>query len=227
MDNPVVSESEWIAARQELLAKEKELTALRDEVTRARREMPWRRIEHNYTFKDSRGTSTLHDLFGENSQLIVYHFMFGPGWDEGCPSCSFWADQYDVVDMHIKQRDVSLVAVSRADWREFEPFKRRMGWHFRWVSSAGNSFNRDFNVSFPDEETGFYNFRESAVGREMPGISVFYRNKQGEIFHTYSTFSRGLDPLNATYQMLDLVPRGRNEEAFDFPMAWVKHHDRY
>lgn len=227
MKHKVVTESEWIAARQELLAKEKELAAFRDEVTRARQQLPWRRITESYTFQDSRGTSTLAELFGDRSQLIVYHFMFGPGWEEGCPSCSFWADQYDVIDMHIGQRDVALVAVSRADWREFEPFRRRMGWHFRWVSSAGNSFNRDFNVSFPDQETGFYNFREGGVGEEMPGLSVFYKNEAGEIFHTYSTFSRGLDPLNVTYQMLDLVPRGRDEQDLDFPMAWVRHHDRY
>lgn len=227
MKHKVVTESEWIAARQELLAKEKELAAFRDEVTRARQQLPWRRITESYTFQDSRGTSTLAELFGDRSQLIVYHFMFGPGWEEGCPSCSFWADQYDVIDMHIGQRDVALVAVSRADWREFEPFRRRMGWHFRWVSSAGNSFNRDFNVSFPDQETGFYNFREGGVGEEMPGLSVFYKDEAGEIFHTYSTFSRGLDPLNVTYQMLDLVPRGRDEQDLDFPMAWVRHHDRY
>ena len=223
----VQNDAAWITARQELLAKEKEFSKLRDELTAARQALPWRRIEKEYEFESDQGKFTLNDLFAGKSQLITYHFMYGPGWQEGCQRCSFWADQYDTVNLHIGQRDVSLTVISRAPWREFQQFKERMGWQFHWLSSFENTFNSDFNVSFPDQETGFYNYRETRVGEELPGLSVFYRDDSGDIFHTYSCYARGLDPLNATYQMLDLVPHGRNEGDLPFPMAWVKLHDKY
>ena len=221
------NEEEWITARQELLAKEKEFSKLRDELTAARQALPWRRIEKEYEFESDQGKFTLNDLFAGKSQLITYHFMYGPGWQEGCQRCSFWADQYDTINLHIGQRDVSLTVISRAPWREFQQFKERMGWQVQCLSSFEKTFNSDFNVSFQDQETGFYNYRETRVGEELPGLSVFYRDDSGDIFHTYSCYARGLDPLNATYQMLDLVPHGRNEGDLPFPMAWVKLHDKY
>ncbi len=227
MNHAIVTPAEWIAARQALQAREKELTRLRDEVTRLRMQMPWCKVEQTYEFEGADGKMSLADLFGTKSQLIIYHFMYGPDWDEGCKSCSFWADQYDAINVHIGARDVALAVISRAPWQQFEAFRARMGWRFRWLSSSGNTFNQDFKVSFPGAETGFYNFRETRVMDEMPGLSVFCKDRQGSIFHTYGTFSRGLDCLNATYQMLDLVPKGRDEGGLSFPMAWVKHHDKY
>lgn len=225
--NKIVDQSTWTAARQSLLEKEKELTLLRDEVTKARQALPWKRVETDYKFSSSVGDRKLSDLFADRNQLIVIHFMYGPGWEEGCKSCSFWADQYDALIPHLGGRDVSLAVVSRAPWQDFDAFKKRMDWQFDWLSSADNSFNTDFNVSFPDQETGNYNFRETRVMEEHPGVSVFTRNAEDEVFHTYSLYSRGLDPLNATYQLLDLVPKGRDEEALPFSMSWVQHHDRY
>ncbi len=225
--NNVVNDKAWLEARRALLAKEKELTKLRDEVAKARQAMPWRKVEEHYIFDGPQGEVSLADLFDGKSQLIVYHFMYGPDWGEGCKSCSFWADQYDTIDMHIGARDVALACVSRAPLEQFEAFKQRMGWKFSWVSSVGNSFNRDYQVSFPGKQRGTYNYRETDVMEELPGLSVFYRDGDGAVYHTYSTYSRGLDALNATYQMLDLVPKGRDEKDLDYPMAWVRHHDNY
>ena len=225
--NPVVDHNAWIKARKELLAKEKQLTALRDEVAAARRAMPWQEVTRAYIFQGPEGDLTLADLFADKSQLIVYHFMYGPDWQEGCKSCSFWADQYDAINKHIGARDVAIACVSRAPLEVFTPFKQRMGWNFRWVSSAGSSFNEDYRVSFPGKTSGVYNYEETTVREELPGLSVFYKDDEDRIYHTYSAYSRGLDALNTTYQMLDLVPKGRDEQDLPFAMAWVKLHDQY
>lgn len=226
----VVSREEWLVSRKQLLAREKRLTRERDAIAAERRQLPWVKVEENYVFDSPEGKKTLAELFEGKSQLIVYHFMFGPDWQEGCPSCSFLMDHTDGILPHIAQRDVAFVAVSRASIEKIDAFKKRMGWKFRWVSSNANNFNRDYQVSFTKEELAKgveYNF---AIGgfpsTEAPGISVFY--KQGdEIFHTYSAFARGLETFVNTYNYLDLVPRGRDEEGFYFPMAWLRHHDRY
>jgi predicted dithiol-disulfide oxidoreductase (DUF899 family) len=227
----VVSHLEWLAARKQFLAKEKELTRLRDEVSRQRRELPWEKVEKQYTFDGPNGKVALNDLFGGRSQLIVYHFMFGPGWKEGCPSCSFIADQFDSIRVHMLQRDTNLVAISRATWPEIEAFKKRMGWKFPWFSSFGTDFNYDYNVSFSKAEIesgkNIYNYETSAFpSEEGPGASVFYR-EDGGIFHTYSSFGRGLDLMLNAYNFLDLTPKGRDEEGLPWPMAWVRHHDKY
>jgi predicted dithiol-disulfide oxidoreductase (DUF899 family) len=227
MSSKVVSDTEWVAARQALLVREKELAHLREEIAQARRDLPWRAVEEDYLFSGPDGDKRLSDLFGDKSQLITYHFMYGPQWEEGCKHCSFWADQYDTINLHIGARNVSLAVISRAPWEVFQGFKERMGWSFNWLSSAGNSFNSDYQVSFPDQETGNYNYRETKVMEEHPGLSVFTKTENGDIFHTYSTFARGLDPLNATYQMLDLVPLGRDEAELSYGMEWLRHHDRY
>ncbi len=229
--NPkVVSPAEWLAARKEFLKKEKEFTRLRDELSRQRRELPWEKVEKPYFFEGAKGKLTLGDLFETHSQLIVYHFMFVPGWKEGCPGCSFLADTFDGARPHIAQRDAMLVAVSRASLAEIEVFRKRMGWRFPWVSSAGSDFNFDYGVSFAKDEVGRgaadYNYGSGSRPEEAPGLSVFYRNRQGEIFHTYSTYARGLETLLPTYSFLDLTPKGRNE-ALPNPMSWVRHHDRY
>lgn len=225
----VADAEEWRKSRLELLAKEKELAKLRDQIAAERRELPWVPVTQDYVFEGPGGPCALADLFEGKSQLIIYHFMYGPGWDEGCKSCSFWADQYDAANMHIGARDVAIAVVSRAPLGDFAGFKERMGWRFPWYSSAGSTFNEDFHVSFDAPGTAAeYNFREtSAHGEEMPGLSVFALADDGQVCHTYSCYSRGLDPLNATYQMLDLVPRGRDEGALDSPMAWVRLHDSY
>ena len=227
----VVSHEEWLAARKQFLTKEKELTHLRDELSRQRRELPWERVAKQYTFEGPNGKLALEDLFGKSSQLIVYHFMFGPGWKEGCPSCSMIADQFDSIRVHMLQRDTNLIAVSRATWPEIDAFKKRMGWQFPWVSSFGSDFNHDYNVSFPkqDAESGniVYNYETASFpAEEAPGASVFYR-KDGEIFHTYSSFGRGLDMMLNNYNFLDLTPKGRDEDGLPWPMAWVRHHDKY
>lgn len=227
MTNNVVSESEWLIARKTLLEQEKALNRQRDEIARARRDLPWHAVKEDYLFSSPVGDFSLSELFEDKSQLILYHFMYGPDWDEGCKSCSFWADQYDTINLHIGARDVSLAVISRAPWQKFNTFKERMGWQFKWLSSAENSFNSDYQVSYPGEEKGIYNYRETGVMEEMPGLSVFFKDEDGKMYHTYSTYSRGLDPLNATYQMLDLVPRGRDESALNFGMEWVRLHDSY
>lgn len=227
----VVSHAEWLAARKRFLAKEKELTHLRDELSRQRRELPWEKVAKQYTFEGPNGKLALVDLFGESSQLIVYHLMFGPGWKEACPSCSMIADQFDSIRVHMLQRDANLIAISRATAPEIEAFKKRMGWKFPWVSSFGSDFNFDYNVSFAkqDAENGkiIYNYEQASFpAEEAPGASVFYR-KDGEIFHTYSSFGRGLDMMLNAYNFLDLTPKGRNEDGLPWPMAWVRHHDKY
>jgi predicted dithiol-disulfide oxidoreductase (DUF899 family) len=228
----VVPHSEWIEARKEHLANEKEFTRLRDELSRQRRELPWESVEKPYTFDGPNGKETLADLFAGRSQLIVYHFMLGPGWKEGCQSCSFIADHFDGMTIHLANRDVTLVVVSRAPLKEIEAFQKRMGWRFKWVSSFGSDFNYDYQVSFTKDQlaTGAvtYNYASSGFpGEEAPGASVFYKDASGGIFHTYSSYARGLDILLGAYNFLDLVPKGRDEEGLKFSMAWVRHHDRY
>jgi predicted dithiol-disulfide oxidoreductase (DUF899 family) len=226
----IVSQDQWLGARKTLLAREKEHTRARDALSRQRRELPWVKVEKPYVFEGPRGKETLADLFGGRSQLIVYHFMFGPGWAEGCPSCSLLSDHIDASTVHLAQRDVTLLAVSRATYPEIAAFKQRMGWHFKWVSSHGSDFNRDFHVSFaPDEkDTAYYNYDTGGFpSEEAPGTSVFYKDSAGNIFHTYSAYARGLDVLIGAYNYLDLAPKGRDEDALPFTMSWVRHHDRY
>jgi predicted dithiol-disulfide oxidoreductase (DUF899 family) len=228
---PIVSEAEWLVARKDLLGREKELTRLRDEVSRHRRELPWVRIDKRYLFDGPGGKKTLSDLFAGRSQLIVYHFMLGPGWGEGCKSCSYLADHFDGAGWHLPHRDVTFVAVSRAPLAEIEAYQKRMGWRFQWVSSHNSEFNYDYHVSFGLEEQGkgevYYNYEtREFISDELPGLSVFYKNEQGEVFHTYSTYGRGLDNLIGTYNFLDLVPKGRDENP-DSTMDWVRRHDEY
>lgn len=224
----IVSQAEWVEARKAHLAREKELTHLRDKLSAERRALPWVKVEKNYTFEGPDGRETLADLFGRNSQLIVYHFMFGPGWKEGCSGCSFIADHMDGANLHLAHHDVSLVAVSRAPLKEFAPFKQRMGWHFKWVSSAGSDFNYDYHVSATPEELARgrmeYNYAEATANDEMHGTSVFYRDDDGGIYHTYSTYARGGDILIGAHNFLDLTPKGRNEKG---TMDWMRHHDKY
>lgn len=229
MEHRIVSREEWLAARKVHLAHEKEFTRRRDALSAERRELPWVKVEKDYAFQGWDGPLSLADLFAGKSQLIVYHFMFGPGWTEGCPGCSFLADHFDGANLHLRHHDVSLVAVSRAPYAAFQAFRRRMGWDFPWVSSAGSDFNYDFHVSSsPAElEAGRYEYNYRTVdgeGGEMPGFSVFYRNAAGEIFHSYSTYARGGDLLIGAYNFLDMTPKGRNEDTI---MDWMRHHDRY
>jgi predicted dithiol-disulfide oxidoreductase (DUF899 family) len=223
----------WLAARKALLAREKEAMRLQDEIARARRALPWERVRTDYVFDAPDGRRSLSELFEGRRQLIVQHFMLGPGWEQGCPSCSYMADHTDGMTVHLAHRDVSFVAVSRAPIAEIERFKSRMGWKFRWVSSSANDFSRDFGVSFdPDDrvdgEVDYNYHRTSFPGSEAPGISVFVKNDRGEVFHTYSTFGRGVEAMMGTYRMLDLVPKGRDErEDAANKMEWVRHHDRY
>ncbi len=231
-DHNVVSRADWIAQRLDLLKKEKELTRLRDETSANRRELPWVLVEEDYVFEGPDGPVSLADLFDGRSQLIVQHFMFGPDWEEGCPMCSFWADNYDPTTIHLNQRDVTMVAISRGPFEKLQAYRERMGWSFLWVSSRENEFNFDFNVSFEAEqlEKGevTYNYRDGGTSmQEAPGFSVFYKADDGTIYHTYSVYSRGLDPLNSAYQYLDLVPKGRDEAELPYGMAWVRRHDRY
>jgi len=228
----VVSPAEWLAARKQLLEKEKEFTRLRDELSRQRREMPWEKVEKKYEFEGANGKETLAELFDGRSQLIVYHFMFGPGWKEGCPSCSFLADSFDGAVIHLAQRDTTLVAISRATLPEIEAFKKRMGWKFKWVSSNGSDFNYDYQVSTGNGEKAdspvYYNYTLTRFpSDERPGASVFFK-KDGDVFHTYSTYARGLDIMLPTYNWLDMTAKGRDEAGMKpHAMAWVRHHDRY
>ncbi len=228
----VVSREEWIAARVQHLAREKELTRLRDQLSQERRELPWVRVDTSYAFDGPNGTESLGDLFEGRRQLIVQHFMFDPSWDEGCKSCSFWVDNFNDITVHLNQRDVTFVLVSRAPLAILQAYRRRMGWSIKWVSSLHTDFNRDYHVTFTPEEreTGqaYYNY---AVGTfpapEAPGVSVFHKDADGAIYHTYSCYSRGLDVLNGAYHLLDLVPKGRDEAGLAYSMAWLRHHDRY
>jgi len=227
----IVSRQQWTDARRAFLAKEKEFTRARDRLSTERRALPWVKVDKAYAFDTPGGKKTLAELFDGRSQLIVYHFMLGPGWEEGCPSCSYLADHFDGANIHLAQRDVTFVAISRAPLAEIEAFKRRMGWHFPWASSFANDFNFDFHVSFAEDavgKDGDYNYeRQEIVSDEMPGASVFYKDETGTVFHTYSAYARGLDILLGAYNFLDLTPKGRDEAELPWTMAWVRHHDRY
>ena len=232
MKNAIVSRTQWLEARRALLAREKEHTRQRDELARARRELPWVRITEPYTFEGPGGPLTLAELFQGRSQLLVYHFMFGPDLAEGCPSCSLIADHIDGALVHLEQRDVTLKAVSGAPLERLEAFRRRMGWRFPWVSSNGSSFGHDFGVSFTEEELArgqvTYNFELGpAMVDELPGISAFFRDECGDVYHTYSAYARGCEGPLGVYAWLDLAPKGRDEDGLAFSMAWVRHHDRY
>lgn len=230
-DHPFVSRQEWIDARRKLLAKEKELTRLRDDLARQRRELPWVKVEKPYMFDGPDGPQTLSDLFAGRSQLIVYHFMYGADWNEGCPSCSFWADNFEGIPIHLAHRDATLVAISRAPYEKLASYRRRMGWTFPWYSSYGSDFNFDYQVSYTPAQVesgnAEHNYRQTKVMEELPGISVFYRNQTGDVYHTYSTYARGLDMLNGAYHHMDLLPKGRDEEGLPWTMAWLRRHDRY
>jgi predicted dithiol-disulfide oxidoreductase (DUF899 family) len=232
MQHEVVSREDWLAARRQLLSKEKEFTRLRDRLSGERRELPWVKVEKTYVFDGPDGRETLAELFDGRGQLMVYHFMFGPEWEQGCPSCSFLSDHIDGANLHLPQRDVTLLAVARAPLAQIDAFKERMGWRFKWVSSYENDFNRDYHVSFTDDEMAqgevYYNYgMEQFPSEEAPGISVFYKDPDGAVFHTYSAYARGLDMLVGAYNYLDLAPKGRDEAALPWTMAWVRHHDRY
>jgi len=229
-NHPVVSEEEWLAARKELLKKEKEFTHLRDRIAAERRALPWVKVTKDYRFEGPDGPLGFDDLFQGKSQLIIQHFMFSPGDTEGCVGCSHSADHVDAARQHFQQKDIAFAAVSLAPYVEFAPFKKRMGWHFLWVSSAGSSFNYDYGVSFTPEQTATgktpYNYGTSPYPfSELPGVSVFYQNEAGEVFHTYSTYARGLDPLLGSYQFVDLTPMGRNESGDG--RDWLRYHDEY
>lgn len=233
MQHPIVSREEWLAARKVLLAKEKEFTRLRDRLSAERRALPWVKVEKAYVFDGPDGRETLADLFGGHSQLIVKHFMLGPGWSEGCVGCSFEMDHADGILVHLQQRDVSYVAVSRAPWPEIDAFRKRMGWHIKWVSSYGSDFNYDFHVSFTPDEIARgeaqYNYdRRQVPIDEMSGRSVFYKDANGDVFHTYSSYGRGGEDVLGTYRLLDIVPKGRDETGPNRNLSdWVRHHDRY
>jgi predicted dithiol-disulfide oxidoreductase (DUF899 family) len=226
----VVTPAEWLAARKQLLVKEKEFTRLRDELSRQRREMPWEKVEKPYVFEGPNGKEALADLFEGRNQLVIYHFMFGPGWKEGCPSCSFLADSFDGAAIHMAQRDTTLAVVSRATLPEIEAFKKRMGWKFKWVSSFGSDFNYDYQVTATKGESGktYYNYTMTDFpSEERPGASMFFK-QDGQVFHTYSTYARGLDILLPAYNFLDMTAKGRDEAGMvPHAMAWVRHHDRY
>jgi predicted dithiol-disulfide oxidoreductase (DUF899 family) len=229
----VVSDKEWLKARQALLVREKEFTRLRDALTAERQRLPWRNIDKEYTFVGPHGKESLADLFAGKKQLLVYHFMFGPEWEQGCPSCSFWADNYNGVDVHLAHRDTTLLAVSNTSLDKIAAYRKRMGWTFKWVSSLGSDFNRDFHVTFTPEEMAqgemYYNFgKTNFPASEAPGFSVFFKDESGCVFHTYSTYARGLDILNGAYNMLDLTPIGRNEKGPDkHNMFWLRRRDQY
>ena len=227
----VVSPGDWTAARLEFLKKEKEFTRARDALSAARRALPWEKVEKDYIFESERGPVTFVDLFAGRGQLIVYHFMFGPDWESGCKSCTFWGDNFARIGVHLNHRDTNLVLVSRAPLDRLLAYKKRMGWTLSWYSSLGNSFNQDFAVSFTPEEAAAsannYNFgTQHFGGEEAPGISVFARDG-ADIYRTYSTYSRGLDMLNGAYNLLDLVPKGRDEEDLSYGMEWLRRRDEY
>ena len=228
----VVSHKAWIEARRKFLAKEKKFTRLRDELSRQRRALPWEKVEKQYVFDGQKGKETLAELFDGRSQLVVYHFMFAPDWNEGCKHCSFWADNFNGLGIHLNHRDVSFIAISRAPLAKLDAFKKRMGWSFKWVSSGRNDFNYDYQASFTPQEVesgaAFFNYSKSDVGvTDREGVSVFYKDEGGAVFHTYSSYARGIDMLNTAYHYLDLVPKGRDEDALEFTQSWVRFHDRY
>ena len=228
--HPVVSREQWMSDRKAFLAKEKEFTRLRDDLSRQRRELPWVKVEKEYVFEGPKGKEKLADLFEKRSQLIVYHFMFSPEWDAGCPHCSHWADNFNGVIVHLNHRDVTMVAISRASYSKLAAYEKRMGWSFKWLSSHDNDFNFDYHVSFtPDElkkKKALYNYTMQDPGSaDREGTSVFFKDRSGNVFHTYSTYARGIDMMNVDYQYLDLVPKGRDEG--DRGPYWVRRHDEY
>ena len=228
----VVSKDRWLAQRKALLAREKELTHLRDQIARERRALPWTRVEKSYIFDTPEGPRALADLFEGRRQLLVQHFMLGPDWEQGCPSCSYMSDHLDGMKVHLENRDVTLLVVSRAPLAEIERFRQRMGWRFKWASSHGSDFNHDFGVSFTPEEVAkgevYYNYgMQSFPTEEAPGISVFCKDDAGNVFHTYSTYGRGVEVMMGAYNLLDLTPKGRDEDNLNYTMEWVRHHDRY
>ena len=231
-DHQVVTPEAWGAAREQLLAKEKEFTRLRDQLSQARRDLPWVRVTKQYLFDGPEGKQTLGQLFNDHSQLVVYHFMFDPDWEAGCKSCSFWADNFNGIVPHLNQRDVTFVAISRAPLAKLQAFAKRLGWSFKWLLSSGGDFNYDYNVSFTPEElacgSAIYNYTANKMNMtELPGISVFFKDAEGSVFHTYSCYARGIDMLNTAYHYLDLVPKGRDEAGLPHAMAWVRLRDEY
>jgi predicted dithiol-disulfide oxidoreductase (DUF899 family) len=229
----VATKKEWLEARKALLIQEKEHTRQQDELARRRRELPWVKVDKRYVFDTSEGPKSLADLFGDKSQLLIYHFMFSPEWEEGCKSCSFLADHIDGANWHLPERDVRLLAVSRAPLAKIQAFKGRMGWRFEWASAHGSDFNFDYGVSFPKEDVERdrvrYNYTTGPAygSEELHGLSAFCKDAHGEVFHTYSTYARGCDALVGAYTFLDLAPKGRGEDGLDFTMEWLRHHDRY
>ncbi|WP_085900533.1 DUF899 domain-containing protein [Kiloniella majae] len=232
LHNKIVSREDWLVERKKLLKEEKALTQARDRLNEKRRELPWVEVPQNYTFTSENGPVSLSELFGNSTQLIVYHFMFDPEWENGCVSCSLWADNFEGIDCHLEARDIAFVSIARAPIEKLTKFKSRLNWSFNFVSSYGNSFSEDFGVSFgdnhkPDDEIT-YNYRQTTFPiNDAPGISVFVKGENGKVYHSYSTYSRGLDMLNGTYHYIDLTPYGRNETPEGGSMSWVRHHDRY
>jgi len=228
--NKVVSHEEWLRASADFLAEEKKFTQARDELNQKRRELPWEEVTKTYVFDGPDGKESLADLFDNRSQLIVYHFMFGPDWEAGCPHCSFWADNFNPIIVHLNQRDVTMLAISRAPYMKLEAYKKRMGWSFKWLSSSGTDFNFDFQASFKPEDIArgevFYNFKTQPMSiSEREGTSAFYKDPNGRIFHTYSTYARGIDLMNTAYNYLDIAPKGRDENGRS--QFWVRRHDEY
>jgi predicted dithiol-disulfide oxidoreductase (DUF899 family) len=231
-EHKIVSENDWVEARKSLLIKEKEFTVFRDKLNQQRRELPWKAVNKEYLFEGPNGKETLTELFDGRSQLIVYHFMFDPSWDAGCPHCSFWADNFNDIIVHLNQRDVTMIVASKAPYSKLAEYERRMGWDFKWVSSYDSDFNFDFDVSFTPEELdkkeAFYNYNlQDTNSPEREGVSVFYKDPASQVFHTYSAYARGIDMLNVAYHYLDLVPKGRDEEDHEFRQYWVRRHDEY
>jgi predicted dithiol-disulfide oxidoreductase (DUF899 family) len=232
-EHKVVAHEAWVAARKELLRKEKEFTKLRDRLNQARRDLPWEKVEKQYTFDGPDGKETLAQLFAGKSQLLVWHFMFGPDWKDGCSHCSFWADTFNANIVHLRQRDTTMIAISRAPLSKIEPFRKRMGWAFKWVSSAETDFNFDYQASARPEELKagevLYNYEViKPFSDQLHGASAFYKDETGDVYHTYSTYARGVDMLNGAYQYLDLTAKGRDEDwSGKDPSGWVRHHDRY
>jgi predicted dithiol-disulfide oxidoreductase (DUF899 family) len=231
-DHQVVTPEEWVEARKQLLTKEKEFTRLRDQLSQARRDLPWVRVTKQYVFEGPEGKQTLGQLFNDHSQLIVYHFMFGPDWEAACKSCSLWADNFNGIVPHLNQRDGAFIAISRAPLPKLQAFATRLGWSFKWLSSSGSDFNYDYNVSFTPEDlasgSAIHNYAINKMNMsDLAGISVFFKDADGNVFHTYSCYARGLDMLNTAYHYLDLVPKGRDEAGLPYTMAWVRLRDQY
>jgi predicted dithiol-disulfide oxidoreductase (DUF899 family) len=228
VDHRVVSHDEWLEARKALLAEEKEFTRSRDRVTQLRRDLPWEPVDKKYVFDGPDGKESLGDLFAGRSQLLVYHFMFAPEDDAGCPVCSFWADNFDPLGVHLAARDATMIAISRAPYEKLARYRKRMGWGFKWVSSFANDFNFDYGVSFRPEQVDepVYNFGTLCPGGpDREGASVFFKDEDGRVFRTYSTYARGIDLVNTAYNYLDLVPKGRDEDGR--ASFWVRRRDEY